>query len=266
MMQRRITIIIASLGIVVLALWLGPDPSLATTLLFDRGLPINNLNNVAGENRCNVAWAYSSNSPYPASYFLPGDDFVIKGSGEYHLDTIRLWTVSKDCGLVLWGGQANKLLEQLSTTYISTPVTYQNGESYLGTSGCYRDLYQIDFTVDWLVQGGKKYLFFLDGPFTLYNTENPGLGYDNAYLHATAKDSCGSCQEGADNQLLWLLMAEGNPLGVDCNESKEFWNKCTDTNVQVFGSLVPLPSSLLLLSSLLSLAGIRKLLLIIKQN
>jgi hypothetical protein len=263
-MQQRIPLIIASLGIVVLALWLGPAPSLATTLLFDRGLPVDNLNNAAGAQRCNVAWAYSSNSPSPTTYFLPGDDFIIASDGKYHLETIRLWTVSKNCGLVLWGGEETKSLEQLSTTYTSTQVTYSNGESYLGSSGSYRKLYQIDFTVDWLVQGGKQYLFFIDGPFTLYDPDHPELGYDNTYLHATAQDSCGSCQAGADNQLLWLLMEGGQPLKVYCNESKEFWNKCTDTNVQVFGSLVPLPSSLFLLSSLLSLAGIRKLFLIIK--
>lgn len=263
-MQRRITIITTALGIIVLALWLGPVPSLATTLLFDRGLPVDNLNNAAGAQRCNVAWAYPSNSPSPATYCLPGDDFIITGSGGYRLTTIRLWTVSKDWGLVLWGGEEIKSLQQLSTTFISTEVTYNNGESYQGSSGSYRKLYQIDFKVDWLVQGGKKYLFFLDGPFTLYNPENPGLGYDNAYLHATAKDSCGSCQEGANNQLLWLLMEGGNPLEVYCSESKDFWNKCTDINVQILGSHVPLPSTLLLLSSLLSLAGIRKLFLINK--
>ncbi len=56
------------------------------TLLVDRGLPTSNLNDAAGANRSNVAWADGSTT------LSIGDNFTLGGSGV--VDDIRVWVVS----------------------------------------------------------------------------------------------------------------------------------------------------------------------------
>ena len=64
-------------------------PALAgdATLVFDRGLPQANLNNISGDARSNVRWSGDN-----GGFF--GDDFSIGAPGErWVVDSIRVWTV-----------------------------------------------------------------------------------------------------------------------------------------------------------------------------
>ncbi len=222
---------------------------LADYLLFDRGLPTANLNNVAGANRSNVAWA-SDNSTSP--YTLIGDDFSIGTAGQtYHLDKITLWTVFSNTDLRLWGGAQGQNISVISTdSTVSQPIFYNvpGNITYQGASGSYRDMYQVDFAVNLNVNGGQTYQFFIDGLSTYGVNLTP-------FLHASNAALSGSPQDGADNLFLELTMTNGVPGAVVSVDSKgNGWSKSSDINVQVYGSQVPLPGTLLLLSS--GLAGL----------
>ncbi|MBK6722144.1 MAG: hypothetical protein IPG58_02350 [Acidobacteria bacterium] len=54
------------------------------SLVFDRGLPTANLNNAAGANRSNVAWAFDGD-------YITGDDFSFGTVGEKWLITKNPW-------------------------------------------------------------------------------------------------------------------------------------------------------------------------------
>ncbi|MEI9961595.1 MAG: hypothetical protein WDM76_10835 [Limisphaerales bacterium] len=123
-------------------------------LVVDRGLPIINLNNAAGANRANVAWADSETTGSPAEYYVPGDNFTITGSGTYQVDTIRLWTTGSSASLSLLGGFGDSI-SLISTTYTPTLITYADASSYQQLGGGFVDLYQIDFTVNLTLDAGQ---------------------------------------------------------------------------------------------------------------
>ena len=254
--------------VVVLLVVVSVGQASADLLLFDRGLPTANLNDAAGANRSNVSWAdgaYSTNAP--SSYWLPGDDFTLGGSGSYQVDTIRVWSTDST-GLSLWLGQAGGTIVQLSTIPVVTPVTYANGQGYQASSGNFLPIYQLDFHINQTLNAGT-YQFFLDGPWKLWDSTDPSSGYVNAFLHSSNAALSGSTQQGADGQLLWLGFGVyagqvatwdssiGNPaMGPTGGPG---WDKSSDANVQVYGAPVPIPGALWLLGSgLVGLAGLRR--------
>src|SRR5512141_1493725 len=89
------------LGWLALGLLAGPLAANAT-MLVDRGLPTDNLNNAAGVSRSNVAWV--SGGYTPTDYWLVGDSFTNTSSGIWSIDSIRLWTVGLTSAATLWGG------------------------------------------------------------------------------------------------------------------------------------------------------------------
>jgi hypothetical protein len=247
----------------------GLNPALASSLLFDRGLPTTNLNNAAGADRCNVAWAYGDYYiPNPSSYTTYGDDFSIGSSGStYHLDKITLWTV--DYPIIpeykLLGGPAGGPIVVQSSNYtIQQDACYPDGvtpyQSFVSPYEQY-SLYKVDFTVDWTVEGGKKYQFFIDTTTGVLNFNGE---YYTSFLHASNAALSGSPQEGANNQLLCLtIINNGSP---DYNSSGSVtswdsdgngWNKSSDANVQIYGT--PLPPSLWLFGSGLAGLGLWRL-------
>ena len=87
---------LALLGLVAAALPAG------ATLLVDRGLPTANLNNAAGADRSNVAWAFTQ---YTSSdYWIVGDTFQNTSSQTWSINSIRLWTVGQTDTAILRGG------------------------------------------------------------------------------------------------------------------------------------------------------------------
>ena len=244
----------------------GLSPAPASPLLFDRGLPTINLNDVARANRSNVCWAegyYSAATP--PSYRAPGDDFIIGSPGStYHLDKITMWTVDDPpFAYRLLGGLPGGLpgaISLVSTSASVNAVTYSGGASYQGTTGTY-PIYQVDFTVDWTVAGGQLYQFFIDAPLHNYGTaKHPA--YATSFLHASNAALSGSTQEGADNRFLWLTLTGGVPGSVTSWDSHSLnaKEKSSDANVRIYGDIVfdtqtvPLPGAVWLLGS--GLAGL----------
>jgi hypothetical protein len=235
-----------------------------TTILFDRGLPTANLNNIAGVDRSNVAWAdfESSIDPktkYPVEYWVPGDDFTISKPGKYEIRTIRVWIVGDEIApslttvqntggqtrLTLWGGTVSSGIKAISNKYSLTPVAYGNFTGYQGNSELFRQIYQVDFCVAFDLNGGETFSFFVDGPWKPVSG-----GYVNVYLHASNRLLSGFEQEGANDWFLWLHREGQITGGIDFWDSGTGegtlclpdapcpgWDKASDANVQVFGKI-----------------------------
>jgi len=201
-------------------------PSLGAVLV-DRGLPTANLNNTAGGNRSNVAWAFGAT-------WATGDDFAVSSASE--ISTIRVWSV---------GGSTSNLAMYLYneatsawTTYNNytvTPTTYSGGSTYQGSSGSYISIYQLDFAVGITAAAGTKFDFAVLGDTSV-----------NTFLHASNASLSGSTQEGSDN--LFYSLDTTNLTGLtgweSCDSNQPgVWDKSSDINVQVLGTVVPEPAT-----------------------
>jgi hypothetical protein len=236
-------------------------------LLFDRGLPTANLNNAAGSNRSNFGLFKLYPDPYPTSYQVYGDDFVISGSGTYHIDTARIWVIfgsanPSDYNLKLWGCMEGDTAQMVSSSFTSTVATYAGGIGYERFDGtAWPIFYQIDFTVNQDVEAGQKYQFFVDAGAPLLDR---GSGYATPYLHSSIADLSGSTQEGAEGKVWLLTLTNGNPDGIPVQTTYTSYPDYAptfapvDANIQLYGSQIPLPSTIYLIGSgLLGLAGLR---------
>jgi hypothetical protein len=261
---------LASLALIIIGTTVKAD-----VLIFDRGLPTANLNNAAGADRSNVAWA--DYSPYGGANWAIGDDFNFGSTGTFQISDLRVWIVATDSqplsdmwsDLTLFGGGTDASeIAALSTVSTSgsdpnvsiTPVTYADGSSYQGTSGDYINIYQVDFlNLNWTVDGDTTYTFFIGGTPTSDNTSL--YGGVSPFLSASNAALSGSTQQGADN-LAREISYDGsnNVLSTDSWDSNAIgiWDKSSDINVQVF--VTPEPTSILLLgSAILGLGwGLRK--------
>lgn len=225
--------------------------SACADLLIDRGLPTANLNNAAGANRSNVAWVFA-NPPgsIPSDYYLYGDSFANTSAQTYSISTIRLWVVGAITSVNLWGGLNGGSITSVSNTYAATPVTYSGGASYEGTSGGSIPITQIDFSVNITLAAGQTYDFFLDGT---------GGTYTIPFTHASNAALSGSPQDGSDNLLLYAEVNGGNVVDVGSFSSGDpdgGWDKPSDLNVQVFGSVPDSGTTVAMLGlGLLGIAG-----------
>lgn len=209
----------------------------AQVLVFDRGLPTTNLNNSAGANQSNVIW--SDVETPPVTPYLPGDDFMLPGSGPYVVNKIRVWSTD-NTGLSLRGGLTGGTIGLLSSTFTATSVTYANSQSYQATAGAFLPLYQIDFTVSIPLNGGVSYQFFLGGPAVTAG----GNDFRGARLHASNAALSGSTQTGSNGTFLFLAndgtartWNSQTGTGTLCTPNPcPGWDKVSDGNVQVFAA------------------------------
>jgi len=221
-------------------------------MVFNRGLPNTNLNNVSGASRSNVAWSNGNT-------YVSGDDFTIGSVGETWIVTgVRTWAIAKylpGSGFFL-GDQYSDVSLYTGASGISvvatgtltagsdtnsnpnithTVVTYTGGLNYQSTSGPLRMIYQNDFTnLNVSIAGGVKYYFGVDG-----TPRSPAT--DNWFNHGSNAALSGSVQQGADDRwLVWPKSGLTNPP-VSCNSNGPIagvcdggWDKTSDINVQVF--------------------------------
>lgn len=235
-------------------------------MLVDRGLPTANLNNAAGASRANVAWTEGGYSP--TDYWLDGDTFKNTSSQTWSIDTIRLWTINitPTATAALWGGIDGSTIGIVSGSgAISAPMFYSDGiTTYQGSSGALRDMHQIDFAVGITLSPGQTYDFFLDG------TGNNQAGLVVPYAHASNAALSGSPQDGADDSMLYANIVSGSfvPGSVGSWTSlNNGWDKASDLNVQVLGTVVPEPTTTtLMVGALLLPFGARALRLLRKTR
>jgi hypothetical protein len=224
---------------------MGGGGSAFASPLVDRGLPTANLNDAAGSNRSNVAWALDPG-------WGVGDKFTIGRSGSYRIDTLRLWVVGEASGeslyyagttFTLWG--SSDFGQKLSTSALLMPATYADGSSY--QNGGYNfALYSLEFkNLNWLVDGDSWYNFGVTGMDAEGN-------YQQVFEHASNAEQGGSPAAAADGWLIGFLVNDpssvypwsSDPAAVPFGGG---WDKSSDLNVQVEGTPVPEPSSMLLL-------------------
>jgi hypothetical protein len=226
----------------IVALFLTTQAS--AELLFDRGLPTTNLNNAAGNNRSNVAWADD------VAGIIDGDDFQIGGSQNYLVDKIRVWSVVNS-NMSLWLRSAEGTIAKLSNSTV-TVAKYSDpaASTYQGSRGGLLEMFQLDFNVNMVLNGATTYQFFLE-------SNSPT---ELAYLHSSNAALSGSEQKGADDLMLAATVVGGVITSVESWTSfQNGWDKSSDANVQVYGSAVPIPGALWLLApGLAGLAAFRR--------
>ncbi len=218
--------------------------SASALTLVDRGLPTANLNNAAGANRSNIAWAFGQYTP--SAYWLVGDTFQNTSLDNWTINTIRLWTLGQTDTAILRGGIEGQSIGIASTTYSISAVTYAGGVQFQAASGTYPGtMHQVDFTVNLTLTPGQTYDFFLDG------TGNSALDPSNnplvvPYVLASNGALSGSPQNGADNLMLYAQVVNGsiaNGAVGAWNSDGDGWDRPSDVNVQVFGTAIPEPTT-----------------------
>jgi hypothetical protein len=200
-------------------------------LLVDRGLPTINLNNAAGANRANVAWAVAGNTP--RNYWLVGDTFQNTSSETWLVDTIRLWTVGQTDTAILRGADGESAVGVVSETTYANPGPNNRYQEPGPGSRPFMNLNQIDFAVSITLLPGQTYSFFLDGSGNVPGIRIPSVHASNAALS-------GSRQDGADELMLFANVVDGtlDPESVVTWSGLGPWDNTADLNVQVFGSAV----------------------------
>jgi len=243
--------LVSLVWMIVLAVMLGITNIHADSLLVDRGLPTINLNNAAGGLRSNVAWVDGSYSA--SNYAVFGDSFQNTSAYVWNINSIQLWIVKSVETTQLWGGIGSNI-EIISQNPTISNTSYGDGSTYQGSLGSYKDMYEVKFDVDITLAPSQIFKFFLDGT---------GGEYTIPFAHASNAALSGSNQQGSDDFLLSANIVNGAFDSSSVNtwtSDGNGWDKASDLNVKVYGT-VPEPGSILLLSmgiGMLGLAGWRK--------
>ncbi len=226
----------------------------AAVVLFDRALPTDNINNAAGANRSNVTWQETD----PGGF--TGDDFTIGTVGQtYLIDSLTVWgaqynPLSDDISnIALYVGKDGEALALASSGSVTgnvdsnpnishTFVTYgdvSNTDFYEGNGGVHYSICQTTFSgLNIVVQGGVLYNFGVIGDGYLW------------WNHASnaALSGLGTPEDGADD-LYKVFQVDTDPATATFVETVDSngngWDKSSDINVQVTGSQVPEPTTIL---------------------
>lgn len=244
--------IAVSVAVLGLAVCLTRPAHADPTLVFDRGLPTENLNNAAGADRSNVAWGDSGTTN------SIGDTFTLGGAAgtNYSIDTIRVWVVAPTepaaSAFSLWfGGDAGAFtaVQVVSSATASiSAASYGDPLGYQRSSGGYYNVYELDFTgVDIMVNPGT-YAFSVSGPGTNDAMTTPSLHASNANLS-------GSPQMGPNDGIIYGFNQDGSMASGYPWASIAGWDKPSDIDVQVFAD-VPEPPALALLGLGLAVFGV----------
>lgn len=227
--------------------------AMAATTATDRGLPTAHLNNVAGSSRSNVAWSFGNT-------WMTGDDFTVGAPGETWIVTgIKTWQVGmvpnssaqfgdRYADVSLYGGLANPGGVSLITSgtlsagssvnsnanITHTKVNYVDPSqpNYEGTTGTQIQLWETTFTgLTWLVEGGTKYNFAVDG--TVRSTVSSAYFFN----HASNAALSGSPQQGSDGYFLGWDKSDMSAAPFACDSGNTTscggWDKSSDINVVV---------------------------------
>ena len=241
----------------------------ASTLVVDRGLPDTNLNNAAGGDRSNVAWAFNG-------AFQTGDTFTLPSTGDssrpsWSVDRLTSWFFVSGLGdptdpnadpqlspsindISLFLGPDNgagSSIDRVANSTISgnaanaanvdiSKVTYAGGENYQVPNDNFIQLWQVDFT-----DLGK----FSAGDYAF---SVAGLPDDTLFFnHASNAALGGVPADGADDLYAFFRgtgadssLELGGFFDSDSNNEGGFgWDKSSDINVQVYATPVPLPAA-----------------------
>ncbi|MDZ7829127.1 MAG: PEP-CTERM sorting domain-containing protein [Halofilum sp. (in: g-proteobacteria)] len=237
------------------------------TVVVDRGLPDQNLNNAAGGDRSNVAWGFNGD-------FLAGDDFSLgalnPGKRAWQIDQLTLWTIGGEATLgdrfesvtLFLGAEGassipaaasanltgnntdNSDIEVSNVNYPGTSTNYQ------GSGGGFLNIWQIDF-FDLGLFGSGQHLFALGG-----------AGGPITFNHASNAALSGTPQDGSDDSYRWFSGSALDPSiapGGFIDSDGYGWDKSSDINIQVRATQVPEPSILGLMGlGLLGLLAARR--------
>ncbi len=221
-------------------------------VLVDRGLPTANLNNVAGADRSNVGWLFSQYTT--GDYWVVGDTFQNTSSHAWNITSIRMWSFKPVSNVSIWGALAGTMSFGAPTSgTITSGAQYANGQTYQLPNNNFKEIYQLDFQVNFSLLPGQTYNFFLDG------TGNDN--YEIPFAHASNKDLSGSPQEGSDDSMLYAQVIGGDldttSIGNWSSGDPGWgWDKPSDVNVQVFGTVPDAGSTMMLLGSALAGLGL----------
>jgi hypothetical protein len=239
------------LQIAILAISLTAAMSASADLLVDRGLPTATAVGGVLPNSSSIGWADWETSASPSPYALQGDSFTIGGSGSYTVTDIRVWTAPSPYlplpAVSLLGGVDGSTigLTPINTSYTVT----SSGFSDTGGAGEAVPLYQLDFAVNLTLTAGQTYDFFLNGPFTQWTTADTSDFYSPWLQYST-----GQSGGGADGlQLLLNVASDGSTsvgtwntgTGAGTEGYPAGWDAASDANVQVFGTPVPEPTTMI---------------------
>jgi hypothetical protein len=261
-MTRFTKLLASGIGLAALV-WSGP-------VIFSRPLPTvtvpTNVNNPAGANRSNVDWGNVDG-------FANGDNFTVPGSAGmyYNIDSISVWVTNltspthtltdEFTNFALYGGPAGSpaSFAQLVT---GPPVIAQdwykpvtpgsacddgvNGASYQASGGGCFPIFKLTFPVSLVLEGGTVYDFAADAtPLQSCDSDpqSPTYGYGCFFLHATNAALAGNVQEGSDDlyYLFDTLDLTGGHYTID--SASDGWDKSSDINVEVTGTLIPEPAT-----------------------
>lgn len=228
------------------ALALATAQQLSAIMLVDRGLPTKNLNDAAGDDRSNINWWSAT------GVSLVGDSFANTSSHMWYINSIRLWTdgeLDTPPKPILWGGVDAGPIGVVAPSGELTATSYENEkEKQYEVDGFLFQLFQIDFDVNISLAPGQTYRFFIDGTDPSYS------GY--IFSEASNAKLSGSPQDGADDLMLKLSIVNGVAGSPETWTSlNNGWDKASDLNVQVFGSVPDGGTTLVLLGGALTGLG-----------